>query len=157
MKTAIVYTTTHGCAEKCVNELRDKLTGDIDIFNIKNSKSKNLDTYERVIVGGSIHAGQIQRRIKSFCEKNEAILLEKKLGLFLCCMEEGDKAQEEFDNAYPESLRSHATALGFFGGEFDFDKMGFLAKTIVKKVANVEQSVSKISHENIAAFAEKMS
>ncbi len=153
MKTAIVYCTTHGCTEKCAAELSQQLNGTADLYNIKKKAPKNLAEYETIIIGGSIHAGQVQRRVKSFCEKNESVLLQKRLGLFLCCMEEGDNAHKQFDNAFPEMLRQHATAHGLFGGEFDFDRMGFVAKAIVKKVANVEESIDHISHDSIADFA----
>ena len=156
MKTIILYTTTHGCTKKCVNVLKDQLDDPVDVFNMKKESPADLKEYDTVIIGGSIHAGQIQRRIKTFCQKNETFLKEKKLGLFLCCMEEGETAQQQFDNAYPESLRVHATATGLFGGEFDFDKMGIVAKSIVKKVAKVEESVSKISKESISQFAQKL-
>jgi menaquinone-dependent protoporphyrinogen oxidase len=156
MKTLIVYATMHGCSEKCANQLRERFSPEIDIINIKKKKPKGLSNYDRIIVGGSIHAGKIQRKIKSFCQKNEVLLKQKKLGLFLCCMEEGEKAQQQFEEAYPESLRSHASAIGLFGGEFDFDRMGVLARAIIKKIAKIEESVSKISHEAISDFAEKM-
>ena len=155
MKTAIVYCTTHGCTEKCAIELQQHLEG-VELYNLKKQNPKNLAEFETIIVGGSIHAGQVQRRIKTFCEKNQSLLLEKKLGLFLCCMEEGDKAQEQFDNAYPEILRQHATTSGLFGGEFDFDKMGFLAKAIVKKVADIDKSVDHIAHDSIVQFAQEI-
>jgi menaquinone-dependent protoporphyrinogen oxidase len=72
-------------------------------------------------------------------------------------MYEGEKALEQFQNAFPEVIRNKAVAHGLFGGEFDFDKMNFMEKAIVKKVANVEHSVSKINYANIKAFAEKIS
>jgi len=80
-------------------------------------------------------------------------LKQKTLGLFLCCMEKGKKAQEQFDAAFSKGLRAHAAAQGLFGGEFDFSRMNFLERKIVKKVAGVEGSVSRISEEAIELFA----
>jgi len=79
--------------------------------------------------------------------------MNKKLGLFLCCMEEGEKANEQFENAYPENLRKHATATGLFGGEFTFEKMNFLEKSIIKKISKISESVSKINEKAINEFA----
>ena len=156
MKTAIIYATKHGCTDKCAHTLANEMGYDISVFNIETMKSLNLEDYESVIVGGSIHAGFINKKIKNFIDKNLNTLLEKKIGLFLCCMFEGDKALEQFQNAYPETLRNKAIAHGLFGGEFDFDKMNFFEKAIVKKVANVEESISKIDYSNIKDFANKM-
>lgn len=156
MKTAIIYATKHGCTDKCAHTLANELETGPALFNIESKQDIDINKYENIIIGGSIHAGMINKKIKSFISKNERILLNKKLGLFLCCMYEGDKALEQFENAFPKTIRDKASAHGLFGGEFDFDKMNFIEKTIVKKVANVEQSVSKINYSNIKAFAEKI-
>jgi menaquinone-dependent protoporphyrinogen oxidase len=71
-------------------------------------------------------------------------------------MEEGEKAQVQFANAYPAELREHASATGLFGGEFNLDMMNFLEKAIVKKVAGVTDNVSKINEEQIKKFAAVM-
>ncbi len=156
MKTAIIYATKHGCTDKCAHTLSNELNTSSSIINIESNHNFNLNDYDSVIIGGSIHAGMMNKKLKNFIHKNSNDLLEKKLGLFLCCMYEGDKALEQFQSAFPESLRNKAIAHGLFGGEFDFSKMNFLEKTIVKKVANVEESVSRINYVNIKAFAEKM-
>ena len=156
MKTAIIYTTTHGCTDKCAHTLANELETSTELFNLETNKNVILSDFEAIIIGGSIHAGLINKKLKGFIDKNIDSLLEKKIGLFLCCMYEGDKALEQFQNAFPEVIRNRAIAHGLFGGEFNFDKLNFLEKAIVKKVANVEQSVSKINYSNIKAFAEKM-
>ena len=155
MKTLIVYQSTHGCTEKCVEKLKAGLSGDVDVVNLKSGGLKEVSQYETIIVGGSIHAGRIQGKVKRFCSKHEETLLTKKLGLFICCMEE-EKDQEEFDANYPEVLRDHATASGIFGGEFDYDRMGFVAKAIIKKVAGTTESVSRIREDAISKFVEEM-
>ncbi|MDA3954101.1 MAG: flavodoxin domain-containing protein [Bacteroidales bacterium] len=157
MNTAIIYATREGCTEKCAHTLAIELETNIEIFNIELDKNINLLDFETVIIGGSIHMGLINKKIKNFIDKNIEPLSEKKLGLFICCMYEGEKAQEQFRNAFPEKLRDNALAHGFFGGAFDFDKMNFFEKAIVKKVANIDHSSSKISLENIKSFAENMS
>lgn len=156
MKTIIIYSTHNGCTEKCAKNLSQKLNGDISVVNLKNVTPKILNDYDTIIIGGSIRAGKIQSKIKKFCLQQAASLKTKRLGLFLCCMEQGDTAQKQFDDAYPEELRQHAMATGLFGGEFNFDKMNFLEKAIIRKVANVTESVSRISEENITEFAQQM-
>jgi len=155
MSTLIVYATRHGCTEKAVEILKDKLEGDITAVNVKENKNPDLSPFATVIIGGSIHAGQIQGKIKKFCKKSLDILKQKRLGLFLCCMEDGEKAQAQFDEAYPVELRKHAAA-GLFGGEFNFDMMNFLERAIIKKIAGVTDSVSKMKEDQIKQFAAAM-
>ena len=156
MKTLIVYISKHGCTETCAQKLAEKLDGDVEILNMKKSQPAELTAFDTIIIGGSIHAGQIQKAVKKFCENNMDTLLDKKIGLFICCMEEGENAQNQLDNAYPPELRRHASALGLLGGEFNFEKMNFIERAIVKKIANIDKSVSKILDENIDEFAKTM-
>jgi len=156
MKTLIVYATHHGCTRTCAEKIKSALPGGADTVQLKEAGGIALEGYNAVAIGGSIHAGRIQGSVKKFCSHHEDILLKKKIGLFICCMEEGDKAKKEFDDAFPKTLREHASARGIFGGAFDFDRMNFLEKAIVKKVAGVNKSVHKISDQAVSEFIEKM-
>jgi len=156
MNTAIIYGTKHGSTHKCATTLANELGGSTNLYNLDSKTEVNLTIYDTIIIGGSIHAGAINKNVKKFIDKNISTLIEKKIGLYLCCMYEGDKALEQFQNAFPEELRNKAVAHGLFGGEFDFEKMNFLEKAIVKKVAHVEKSVSNLNYANIKAFAKKI-
>lgn len=156
MKTIIIYMTSHGCAEKSAGVLKERLGSDVDVCNLKKDTPPDLGIYDTVIIGGSIHAGRVQGKLKKFCAAQAEILEKKRLGLYLCCMETGEKAQKQFDDAYPEGLRKKAIACGLFGGEFNFDKMNFIEKVIVKKVANVTESVSHFHMQAVEDFAKKM-
>ncbi len=157
MSTLIAYMTRHGCAGKTAGMLKEHLEGDPDVLDLKKSKKLDLSRYDTVIIGGSIHAGRLQKGLRRFLEKNSEVLLEKRLGLYLCCMEEGETAWKQFEDAYPEDLRRHAAATGLFGGEFDFGRMNFIERGIVKKIAKIEESVSRIDAAAIGEFAAKIS
>jgi menaquinone-dependent protoporphyrinogen oxidase len=157
MSALIAYITRHGCAGKAAGMLKEHLTGEITIVDLKKEKKPDLSPYDTVIVGGSIHAGRLQKGVMKFLERNREALLEKRLGLYLCCMEEGETAVKQFENVYPEDLRRHAVASGLFGGEFDFEKMNFIERKIVRKAAGIEESVSRIDAAAIREFALKIS
>ena len=156
MKTLIAYSTTHGCTEKTAYELADFLGGESSVLNLKKTRIDDLNDFDRVIIGGSIHAGQIQKQVKNFCHKNLEILKNKELGLFICCMENGETAQKQLMEAFPEELHKVAKASAIFGGAFEFEKMNFLQKMIVKKVAKIKHSTSKVDHDAIKKFSTKM-
>jgi menaquinone-dependent protoporphyrinogen oxidase len=147
----------HGSAEKSARLLSEKVNGSITLFDLRKSEPSQLDGFDTVIIGGSIHFGRVQDKIKRYCLKNEKVLLDKKLGLYLCCMKKGEVAQQQFIDAFPTSLRQHAEVKGIFGGEFMFEKMNFLEKMIVRQVANVKESVSEIDLSVINHFAENIS
>ena len=156
MKTAIVYATTHGCTETCAQKLATRLSGDTDRFNLKEKPQISLANYDRVLIGGSIHAGRIQGSVRRFVSGNLPVLMQKRIGLFICCMEKGEKAKQQFDQVFPAELRSHASAKDLFGGGFDFERMNFLQRALIKKIAKVDQSVNNIDEQAINRFAENM-
>lgn len=157
MKTAIIYRSHHGTTEKVAYMLSEALGKDsTDLFNLKLNEKADLNKYDQIIIGGSIHAGNIQKRVKEFCNSNLEVLLKKPLGLFLSCMEE-EKAREQFDLAFPEVLRNHAKSCKLTGGEFNFERMNFIEKLLVKKIAGVTDSVSKIDEFKVFEMVEEMS
>jgi menaquinone-dependent protoporphyrinogen oxidase len=153
MSTLIVFATTHGCTEKAAQILGDCINDEVYIVNLKGASHPDLSSFNTIIIGGSIHAGKIQPLVKRFCHAQKDILKQMRLGLFLCCMEEGEKAKKQLNEAYPVELREHAIAIGLFGGEFDFDEMNFLQRAIIKKIAGASENVSKIKKDNIYQFA----
>lgn len=156
MSVLIVYATQHGCTEKCAVKIKKALSDSVDLINIKKRSIPNLSKYDTIIIGGSIHAGKIQGAIRGFASRNIKVLQNKKLGLFLCCMEKGETAIKQFNEAFPEPLRQHAIATGLFGGEFNLDKMGFAGKFFMKKIGHVDKSISTISEEEIQNFIKKL-
>lgn len=146
MKTAIIYMSKHGTTAKVVKMIAEHLTQhQTDIFNLREDKGPDISNYDLVIIGGSIHAGVIQKRIKQFCMDNVHMLLNKKIGLFLCCMEVGNKAMVQFNNAFPQELRHHAFYTGLMGGECLMDRMNFFERSVVKMVVG---SPDKYPHLN---------
>ena len=148
MKTLIVYSSKYGCTEKCADFLSKELKDKPDIIN--------LSLYNKVIIGGSIYMGKIQKEVSDFCSKNLEVLKEKQIGLFICGMQEGDSINTEINQNFPKELIEIATVIKHFGGEFDFSKMGFFEKLIVKIVAKASSNKSNILKDNITNFAKIM-
>lgn len=151
--TLIVYATRHGCTETCARELAGQLDGEVTLHDLKADGRPELAGHDTLLVGGSIHAGGIQKRVRVLLEERQDELLAARLGLFLCCGYEGETAQKQFAQNYPANLREHAVATGLFGGAFDFERMGFIERAIVRKVEGITESESRVDHDAIAAFA----
>jgi menaquinone-dependent protoporphyrinogen oxidase len=154
--TLIVYASNHGFVRNCVDRLAARLDGRVMSVDLKKDSNPDPGNYDNVIVGGSIHAGRVQKSVRRFLDERSGLLKTKKLGLFLGCMEDGEKAEKEFKDSYPADLVAHAAATGIFGGEFDFTKLNFLEKAMVKKAAGVTASMTKLREDEIENFARKM-
>ncbi|URZ05585.1 flavodoxin domain-containing protein [Clostridium felsineum] len=154
MKTLIIYATKHGSTKKCADFLKDRLDGEITVVNIKNDFDINLKQFDKIIIGGSIYMGKIQKEITEFSNKNIDILCTKKVGLFICGM--NNSAEIEINNAFPKMLLENALIRECFGGEFIFKTMNFFERFIVRTVSKSNKDISKISEEKINNFAEVM-
>lgn len=149
MKTAIIFATHHGTTELVANVIGEQLINDfVDLINIDKMEHIDLTPYQRVIIGGSIHAGMIQKSIREFCSDNLEILLSKQVGLFICGMND-NQWEQELENAFPEKLRNHSDSNRIMGGEFKIEEMNIVEKFLVKKITGVGSSVSNILHDQI--------
>lgn len=156
MKAGIFYSSKHGTTEKIANYIKERLDGyAVEVIELTGANIPEVEDYDLIIIGGSIHVGKIQNSVETFCKLRESELIYKKVGLFICGMLE-DKLQEEFDNAYSDTLKEHSSANGIFGGELLFDEMNILEKFVVKRVAKVSETVSQINYPAIDEFIEKL-
>jgi len=156
MGTIIVYGTKYGCTEKIAKLIEEKITGQVELCNLKGKSKIELKKYDNIIIGGSIYMGRIRKKVSRFCDENLKLINDKKIGLFISCMTEGEEAGKELRENFPKEIYEKAAAKGVFGGIFDFDKLNFMEKLIVKKVVGVKESQSNIFEENIDKFVSEM-
>lgn len=156
MKTLIAFATKYGATEKCAKLLADKLNDEVDIYNVKKQKNIDLSNYDKVIIGSSVYMGKARKEISEFCLKNIDVLKDKKVGLFICCMQVDEDAIKQVDNVFPQDILDIASKKDFFGGEFNLNKMNFMERMIVKKVAKIDKNTSNILTDNINNFAEEI-
>ena len=153
MKTAIFYTSKHGTTEKVAQIIKNQIgENNAQLFNLKTDSIPDINIFDNVIIGGSIHAGQIQKRLRDFCHHHETILSSKRVALFVCSMYEGETAETQLKNAFPELLRKQAVCCTLAGGEFLFEKMNMFERLIVRKVTGVKENKSSINENAISAL-----
>lgn len=156
MNTVIVYASKYGCTEKCARIIAEHIGGGIRLHNVKSNKPINLDEYHRVVIGSSIYVGRAHREIREFCSKNLDLLRSKELGLFICCMEQGETALAELDASYPQELRDQARARDYFGGEIIMNKLNTLDRLMAHNAAKIRDDMTNISMERIERFCQSL-
>lgn len=158
MKTLVIYATKHGCTEKAANLLRQKLFGEVTLVDIRNRTVPPLEGFDAVIVGGSIYFGQVQSEVLNYVKDHQAELEDKRIGFFLCAGHPDEQVREkELASAFPEELLCKAKCVGIFGYEYDFKKLSWFEKLIIRIVAKVEKSQYELSEASIARFAASFS
>ncbi len=137
--------------------LKSRLTGDVSIVNIMLEPASRLEEYDNIILGGSIYIGKIQKKLSNFITNNLPLLLEKRIGLFICAGEKDEALLgKELTLAFPPLLFDHAIVKDVFGFEIDMEKLNFLEKFVMSKVKGVKTSIYELSELKIYAFAENI-
>lgn len=151
MKRLIAYASTKGTVEKCAHALAEKLEG-ADLYALGRGAEPDLDDYDQVILGSSIHAGQPQKKMVAFREKYKQELLARDLGLFICCLSQ-EQEDQYLTSTYGEELLSHARGIGKFGAELIFSQYNFIIRFMLKKINGSSEDIHKIRHEEIEGLA----
>lgn len=156
MRTLIVYATKHGSTEKAVSMLEADLSGVVRVMNVDDSWGVDLESFDRVILGGPIYMGELHEKLSAYATRYLDVLLQKKVGLFICGgMEDPFILQEELENAFPEDLYRHAAVKEVFGYVIDFRKLKSRERASLRR-NGVSESQFKLSAPVITEFAMMM-
>lgn len=143
MKTAILYGSKYGATESCVKKIASEIQGEVDLIRILKKRSIDLTDYDAVIIGGAVYAGKMAdgviHTIKNLKLENIPY------GLVICCMEEGKKPEENLRLNLGDNLVDQAMFVEHLGHGVNFEKMNFLVRTMIKKIAKVDKSYTKFN------------
>lgn len=143
-KILIAYSTwagaTHEVATKIGGVFQDNL---FDVEVIKANDSKDINIYDAILLGTSIHIGQ---PVKSFCQfikHNIDVLIKKPTAVFVVCanmMKNSEANREETLAWLSKSIGKYKNfkplSIGLFGGATltsgdDFNKLNFLIRKMI--------------------------
>ena len=161
MRTLIVFASKTGTSAECASQLAQKLDCEVSLCQLGKERLPALDTFDRIVVGGSIRIGKMRKQVTGFVIQNKDLLLKKPLGLFICCMADGETAEQQLKNAYPAELLEHAKAKGLFGGCCKFSRMGWLNRKMIQMIEkqqtgqeiNTKEDIDKTRPAAIDQFA----
>ncbi|MDA3855714.1 MAG: flavodoxin [Candidatus Woesearchaeota archaeon] len=152
MKTIIIYSSKHGSCEKISKILSQTLNS--EMINIRENNNIEISKYDKILIGGSIYAGTIDRKLKKFIKINLKELLTKKIGLYICGLLE-DEFQKEFEESYPKELRDKAIISEKFKGEIIYNKLTMIEKIIISNLMKTKKNILNLETEKIKKFARK--
>ncbi len=153
-KTVIIYATKYGTTHSCAIQLQNQLKDGADLVNLAKQPKVALDAYDTVVLGAAVYAGRANGKLRRFCSANEQALLAKRLGLFLCMMEEGDGSVKQLQQNYSQALRDKAVVMDSFGGEFLFSRMSWFVRKLIHLISKEDDDVHNIKEQAIKAFAD---
>ncbi len=156
--TLIVYASRHGTTSEYARKLLQLLSGNVDLcfLNERANSLPDMSVYTTIVIGGSIHYGKNSKSVIKFVNDNLELLKTKRLGLFVTCHFEGEKALKQLNDAYPKALLDLAVVTDYFDGELLFPKMNRWEKFITKLVLSSDEIKPIISRDKIEHFADKL-
>ncbi len=155
MNALIIYDASSPSVEDCVRILSSRLSGSVTVYALgARQPVPDLDAYDEAIVGGPVGLTGASRSVVSYCDRERARLLGKKLGLFLCTTEPPEKAEKHFRD-FPRDILDHAAVLGLFGSTGDFGGKNYLSKLVSTELARHSNGSYRIEKEKIEEFADK--
>lgn len=177
-KVLVAYSTWAGATHQVAEEIAKDLGNKNLQVNISAAKDVNSITdFQAVILGTSIHAGQMTGDFKKFLNKFNKELATKKTAFFVVCfnmIEDTEKNRVEtmgwIDKAIAKFSQINPVAIGLFAGAAvtdseEFDKLNILAKKLIesmKKNMDTERGKSDFRewdkiHSWTAELVEKIS
>lgn len=155
---------TRGVAEEVANVLRSD-GADVEVARARDVQ--RVDDYDAIVVGVSVHAGQVPGALKRFARRNAQALAAKPMAYFVVCftMNEDTAPNRETAQGYLSPLRKAApdaepVDIGLFGGVVlaegeDYRRLFPLIKIPVKAMA--QSGADHRDWEAIRAWAAQLS
>lgn len=143
-KVLIAYSTWAGATHEVANEIGKVFQANLfDVDVIAANESKSVDTYDVILFGTSIHAGQTVKSFRQFIKQNIDILIKKPTALFVVCanmMNDSEDNREEtlawLDRVIGKYNKLKPLSIGLFGGATltngdDFNKLNILIRKTI--------------------------
>ncbi|HUX13566.1 MAG TPA: flavodoxin domain-containing protein [Spirochaetia bacterium] len=156
MKSLIVYASRYGTTAECARRLSELLPGESRLVDIRKEKKLSFEGYDSVVIGGPIYAGKISHEISAFCDYNQKEIERRRVGLFICCLYDGEKAQVELNEAFPAWLNAHALGRHAFGGAIKMSKLNFIDRFLIRKIAGSEKDINSVKQDRIDQLAHEL-
>jgi menaquinone-dependent protoporphyrinogen oxidase len=128
-------------ADRVVDALRDR-GHDAEARDVRDLPADlDLDRYDAVLVGASIHAGTHQQAVRAFVDDHRDALASVPTGFFQLCLsaalddEESQATAAGYVDEFVEATGWHPDRVGVFGGALRYSEYGFLERLLIKQIA----------------------
>ncbi len=148
MSVALLYYTKHGATRT----IAERVAATVDATVTEVARGASFPEAKTVAIGVPIYAGTAPRPAVSWLEQMREKLLSCSVYLFVVCLSEGAKAEQQLADGVPAWLVAHSKETFFVGGQVKISTLGFFERLIMKKVAGIETDVDRLNETAIRAL-----
>lgn len=141
----LIYATGEGqtarVADRIAGVLREQGL-DVDVFDVAALPADvDVDAYDAVLLGGSIHLGKHGDRLTAFAQDHHDTLETRPSGFFQVCLSsavDDPERRAEADGylaAFAEATGWDPALTASFGGALRYSSYGFLKRAMMKRIA----------------------
>lgn len=157
MKLAILYATRYGATRRAAELLADAcLKRGLEQTDVQTDDLTNLRTLPEaqvVVIGAPIYAGSIPKGASRFLDAHVDELMHRRVGLYLSCLYEGERAEQQLADNFPPRLVAHSFGRYYVGGRVEPGKLRWIDRMIMKRVAGVREDVDRLRPQEIERAA----
>ena len=154
MKVLIAFRSRYGTTEGCARDLAAMLRAPSVRVDLARTRSVDFTPFDVVLIGGSIYGGRILPPVTDFCERHRDALVERKVGVFICCLAKGAHARAQLEEAFPTWLLARTFAQAFAGGEIRRARLSLLDRLLVRRLPQAKGDVSLLDAAALRALAD---
>jgi len=139
MSSLIIYSTTDGQTKKICEVIKDNSINrdSYEITSLEEAFHKELEKYEKIIIGASIRYGIHNPRVYKFIKNNKKTLEIKKSAFFSVNVvarkpEKNTPSTNPYIKKFLKKSSWQPKKLGVFAGKIDYPKLSFINKNIIR-------------------------
>jgi len=159
MNSLIIYSTTDGQTKKICETLKENSIDKnfYEIISLEEAFHKEIERYEKIIIGASIRYGRHNPKIYEFIKMNKEVLEKKKSAFFSVNVvarkpEKNTPGTNPYIRKFLKKTKWKPKKLGVFGGKIDYPKLNFINKNVIRFIMFVTNGPTNIN--NIYEFTD---
>tara|TARA_B100001121_G_C18376953_1_gene474388 strand:+ start:126 stop:647 length:522 start_codon:yes stop_codon:yes gene_type:complete len=141
MNSLIIYSTTDGQTKKICETIREYSINkaSYEIISLDEAFYKEINQYDRIIIGASIRYGRHNPNIYKFIKHNKSILDKKKSAFFSVNVvarkpEKSTPGTNPYMRKFLKKSCWEPNKLGVFAGKIDYPKLSFINKNVIRLI-----------------------
>ena len=141
MNSLIIYSSTDGQTKKICETLKNNSINKsaYEIISLNEAFLKEIEKYEKIIIGASIRYGRHNPRVYKFIKNNKYILDKKKNAFFSVNVvarkpEKNTPDTNPYIRKFLKKSKWEPKKLGVFAGKIDYPKLGFINRSVIRLI-----------------------